>query len=324
MKNYKNFSLVFIRLLRGKETQISFSEKMGYGFNISSRWENGKKRILWEDILKLSQYFNWDISSVLESVTHSTYSKNPDAIEVTNNIFKNDMAFKQVEKKFTTQKIHRLRAGSIRLQFIDFLIILNCVYGREERFLNLLLGSDKVKEIYEGVGEHYEERSSYRDLVAKDPIYSVIVNCLKLGSYKRLEKHSDIFLADKIGIPEEEISFRVKYLLNVGIIEKNNEIFKQVFDDQHNDLGAHNKESSKSVSDYWRARASKSSANQNTPEAPLKHAFLIYQSNESLNEKVFEMTKNFYRDIQNLVNDEDLSSTTDSLSYIAIDLLNTN
>jgi len=320
MKNYKDFCAHFIKVLRGKETQSSFSEKMGYKFNVVSRWENNKKKVLWGDVLKLNQIFGWNVSKVLESVTHSEYSKNPNTQELLRGILKNDRSLKAVEKEFSKQKIFRLRAGSVRLQFNDFLKILNCVYGRDERFLNLLLGEETVKNIYKSLGECVDGRDVYRELVVEDPLYSLILNCIQIGAYQKLGEHSDEFVAKKIGLSEDQVSFRIEHLLRSGVLQKREGLYHKVNAERHHDLGARSdKSASKAVSRLLRAKSLEESDNQNKEESNLKHAFLIYPSNVKLNKEVFELTKNFYKDVQNLVNEVD-ASTTENLSYISLDI----
>lgn len=254
MNDYNAFSLELVKLIRGDESQVSFSEKMGYNLNISSKWETGQRRVLWSDFIGFCQFFEWSISEILESVTHSEYSKLPDSVEVVNKLLKNNKAIELLKDNFSDQKIRRLKSGKVRLQFCDFLQILKSVYGREERFLNILLGKASANELYSRIDKSFAIKTEYLKIVANDPMYSLILNCFKLGTYQKLDEHSDLFLSEIIGTTKDQISFRVKYLSDQNIILKVDKLYCSNIEDRHVDTGASGEEASRVLSTHWRKR----------------------------------------------------------------------
>ncbi len=321
MDYYQSIPPVLVKLVRRNENQISFSKKMGYNFNVVSKWEGNHRKFSWNDFIVFCKHFNWNISSVLESVTHSKYSKHPESNEVMNSLLKNDNSTLEARKIFSYQKIRRLKSGEVKLQLFEFLQTLSLIYGRVDRFLNLLLGEDTAAKLFMQIDQSFEIRQKYRNIISNDPLYSMVLSCLKLGSYQSLSEHSDSFLSNILDIDESHVKFRIEHLENENIIIKKDNLYLLNTGERHIDLGAEDKSASTALNFFWHQKILKACAEKNTDPNFFKQAFLIYQSNQDLDQKVFELTKNFYRDLKNLADSVELSST-DRLTYLAIDIFN--
>ena len=57
--DFKRIVQIFLKEVRGSETQESLSEKLETSFNIFSRWENGARGFYWNDFVLLASLSNF-------------------------------------------------------------------------------------------------------------------------------------------------------------------------------------------------------------------------------------------------------------------------
>lgn len=307
--DFKRIVQIFLKEVRGSETQESLSEKLETSFNIFSRWENGARGFYWNDFVLLASLTGWNIAEALNDVIHSELSSAPESHQVVQ-LLAIPSARAVLEKEFSMQKVNRLAAGKSKLLFSDFLFMLELLFGRAQRFLNHFLTTHQQKSL----GAYFSPLDKYCDLMAQDPRFGLLKILLSLNSYKSLPEHSDAFLEQILGLPEREIKRGLGILEDVGLIQKEGSKF--VTKSEYVDTGARSRELSRTISSHFRNRISASVA-ESSPD--VLSSYIVYGTNPELEEKVFELCKNFYMDVKNVVSQyEDKSQ--ENVRYIGIDL----
>ncbi len=243
---------------------------------------------------------------LFKDVTHFEVSVSPAQAEVLQ-IFNSTSSVELIKKELGKARVTRLFRGNSRLRFDEFLTMLDVVFGRVNRLIDLLNlpRKDESNEIV------------YLKLLANDPVLILIRNVIDLGSYKKLPFHSDEFVAKILGMPLAAVEPRVKMLEECGAIRKQDGLFVQAL--KPTDTGR-NKSSSVGVASFMRQRAIQRVGRNSAPHPKLKQAYLIYASNSKLEEEVFRLARQFYIDVRNLVQNFP-NEQTDQVGYFSIDLM---
>lgn len=309
--NFKEMTQVFLKKIRGNDTQESLSLQMNYNFNVYSRWETGARGFYWDDFLKLGEIKSIPIHKILNSVIHSDLQKAPSAQEVLTLIIA-PSARPVIEKYFSAQKINRLLAGVSNLLFSDFLIILEVVFGRAQRFIGNMV---ETNELTASTPE-FTIFDQYLNLMAENARIGLLAFALNLKGYKESPKHSDDFLVKTLQLPQEKVASAIQTMEQIGIIKKEGQHF--VSTQTYIDTGSRGPEISRKVMTQFRSEVLSQSQSAETRENVLG-AYLAYPSNPELDKQVFEICKKFYMDIKNLTAQFE-QQPAESLKYIGIDI----
>jgi hypothetical protein len=310
--DYTQLASLFIKSIRGEQTQESLSQDLSSNFNIVNRWETGQRGFYWSDFISLATVKEWNISSAMKHVTHFEFSKLPESFEILNHIL-SPSSRDLLKNHFSIQKINRLAAGRSKLLFSDFLFILDCLYGRSERFLfHFLEGQDASI-----LSAFYSDKNAYRESLGLDPLLSLLRIVLSLEIYQSLPSHSDLILAKILSSTPDRIRAALDTLENFEVISKNGKLYE--VKNEFLDTGAQKKSNSRKVMNHWRNQILLSAENTEVDNPDLLSAHLMYATNAALEEKVFELCRKFYIDLKNLVG-ADEGAAKDSIRFVGIDL----
>lgn len=295
-KNQNKFleiTQTFLKLIRGNATQEIFSEGFNKSFNISNRWESGRRQFYWIDFLEIARKKQWDVGHGLKEVSHFDFSKYPDAHQFIEK-FLTPTATDILKSVFSSQKLNRLASARSKLVFSDFLVIIEILYGRSQRFLNVFLDKDQQLKI----SKFYHTENDLTEMAASNPIAPLIQMALSLKEYKNMPSHSNSFFTRIIDCNETEVDHLLKSMQQRGLIEKINSHYKMT--NNYIDTGANDRNNSKKIANYWRKKISQA-AEENLENGKLLSAYIMYATNQELESKIFELSRKFYMDVKNLV-----------------------
>lgn len=309
-QKYQDLSLRLVRLFKGNQSQADLSRKLGSTFNIVNRWETGSRKFYWEDFLQLCALEGIEVETVLEGVTNFTFQANPSGAEVFEKIVGClDPAL--LQKSFSTGQLQRLRSGETKLVMADFLQILDLAFGRSPRFFALLFPESDLSRTLQ------TETVDYIQLAASDINYSLLKQALSLKCYSALESHSSQHLAELLDLNEKQVDDYLQNLISVGVIEMSNNIYriKEAFVDTR--LGG--KEASDQILNSLKKRLMQSRELGVVERGRSKSAYLTYPTNAALEEKVFELTNQYYVEVTALIRDEEKKDLKDTIGFLSID-----
>lgn len=310
--NFQNVTSLFIKTIRGEQSQDSLSHDLEANFNIVGRWETGQRGFYWEDFLSLADLKNWQLAKALEDVTHFKFLARPSGGEVLSEIIL-PSSRELLKSHFSSQKMSRLMTDQSKLLFNDFLLIIEVLYGRSQRFLNFFMPKGVIGQF----DPLYSQTDNYGDFLANDPRISLLSMVLTLKAYKDLPSHSDEFVAGVMNMPVEEVKAKLGLLSQTGAIVMEGTHYRT--NSAFVDTGASNKKSSASIVDYWRQQICEYTES-GKGRSDLVSAYLLYETSPELEEKVFELCRNFYMDVKNLLTEFEGKNDKSNMRFMLIDL----
>lgn len=311
--NFQNVTSLFIKTIRGSQSQDSLSQELEANFNIVGRWETGQRGFYWEDFLSLADLKNWQVSQALEDVAHFKFLKRPSGGEVLSEIII-PSSRELLKVHFSSQKIGRLMTDQSKLLFSDFLLIIEVLYGRSQRFLNFFMPKGMSAQF----DPLYSQTDSYGDFISNDPRLSLLSMVLALKAYRELPSHSDEFVAGVMNMPVEEVKAKLELLTRTGAILMEGAHYKA--NSAFVDTGATNKKSSASIVDYWRQQICEYTESEPKVRSDILSAYLLYETSPELDEKVFDLCRNFYMDVKNLLTEFEQKNDKSNMRLMLVDL----
>lgn len=313
--DFKDKAQELIRFLRSKQSTHQMSVDLKFTYNIVSRWESGIKNILWADIVAICKLREIDLQKVLEDLCGIKTNEGLAGKDIVDFFIRTFSPTTYLRKHISAQKLRRLQLGKTQLTLNDFLVILEVCTARSERFFSLLLGSDPLRSL-ENV-----RLKDYTKIAETVPIAPAIRSYLQLEEYRHSPKHSDIQISLALGLKAAQVKEVINALVKSEAIH---------FKGQHyiNNLAfvdlraGSRKETSRAVHRYWRDQISKSLAESGAePSSRVQSAFLIYETNDSLERELFELSNRFYLEFCNTVKKHE-GDEFSNLKFMNIEFMN--
>ena len=198
-------------------------------------------------------------------------------------------------------------------------MMLEIIYGRALRFLNKLLPSDS-----EGIlNVHFSPKKYLADIFSEDPVIMILHKLMSLKVYKNQKSHSNSFLAKLLNLSEEQVIQKLQTLEEAGLISRESDEDLYLAQLRPLDTGIKSAHASRKITNYYKEKILQKAMESPTPDdvnPTLTSAYLLYTTNPALEEKVFNLCRQFYIDLNNLVNSEALHIEPENIRYIGIDL----
>lgn len=221
--NYGALGQELIRAMRGAHSQVAVSRWLGYTTNAVYRWESG------QDAPTAAQFFNFaqrckvDLASALQRFFRgSAYA----LVELTD---PNGVAalLRQLRGKVPIATI-AVRAGATRSQVSRWLS--GATQPRLPQFLAVLEASclrlvDFVAELVDpallpSVSEAHRALEASRQAAHRAPWTQAILRCFELSDFNVKAEQTARWIAQRINVPEAEVSTCLTLLESTGQIEK--------------------------------------------------------------------------------------------------------
>lgn len=300
-----------IRDIRGKRSQAELSKELNSSFNLVNRWETGTRDFYWKDFLQLSEVQGVSVKNLLNEMTGLIFAEEPSDQEVFN-LLTDGVASERLNSCLSKGQVHRLKNGTSKLKFSDFLEILEMAYGRSERFIRFIFGD----QLSDGMALYFSSSKDYAQLAASDITYTLLRLSLSLKPYLDLPEHSSQILADLLGLSNQEIEQRLETLLALGVIEKSGTHYSPA----HNfvDIRAGGREASAKTMSLWRKKIAEHGELPVEEQKRLKTAFFVYRTNREIEKQIFELTNKFYVELTGLIRQYE-EANAETLQFMSIE-----
>lgn len=310
--DFENIITTFLKIIKGKDSANSISTQLGHSFNLYSRWENNSKVIYWNDLLQLSELRNIPLLKNLNLMFNLDFKALPESPELLSGILSNDEFSKVVLEHFSYQKIKRLEAGDSKLSLKDFLLIIELVYGKSERFVSTLIPQDQVSAIL----EVYGKSGDYSRYVSCNPKIAIVRMCLALTAYKELPEHDSGFIANLVGMTAGEVDTIMKILEEVQMVEKPEKHF--VTSSKHVENLVSGKEVALEISNRWRNVISEH-AKDKLRDGRHQNSYVVYPTNTEIEKDVYKLASEFMNNLRNLIRNHPSNEQLDTIRVINLD-----
>jgi len=283
-----------LRAMRSKRSQNVVNRKLGYSFNQVSRWESGRKRILWTEFLKFAHVCNSDIQG---PVARSFGYLGP--LEQTDNLVKhlvgNCKKSEIIESiECSRFQLSRWLAGKQVPTLAHVLGLADLTYRSLPQFLSSFVDIKKIPTLY----ERYEREVIEKNLIYEHPYTASILHSLSLKSYKSLPKHEEGFLAKYLGISLEAERTAIKELKRIRRIRRKRGLY--VAEEKTFDISG-NFDGGRRIRMYWAEESRKFLASlREAPQRSLGGINVFSLSDQAL-QKISEKYFVFFQDVRQII-----------------------
>jgi len=224
MLDYEAISKDFLRLLRGPRSQVAFSRRLRYQSNVSYTWESGRRwptasTTLWAatrvgiDIPALFRLYlraepDWlgeelDFEQLVPAFLNHLRGRTPIGV----------LASRTGKSRFA---VSRWLKGQTEPRLPDFFRMIECSSFRLLDFLRLFGDLEALPSVRAA----WLKLEKGRRLYFEQPWSQAVLLALELEEYIQLPKHSDDWLATRLGISLDVVQECVQALVDTGQIRR--------------------------------------------------------------------------------------------------------
>ena len=284
-----------IRAIRAHRSQNTINKRLKFKFNQVSRWETGRKRILWNEFVDLCKACHIDAGKAMNRATGF-----PGRAKDTGGIFRHLLAETEV-KAFAARlgvsrpTLSRWLLGSVNPPLCQVLKALQVSSKSLFLFLEVIVDLNELPSLQ----AQYKSYLSTCDLERRIPEVGAILRCFDLATYQENISHAEGFIAKTLGISVAKEQEWILILESAGLIFRlPNGSYRPttLHTDTRGDF-----EASRRLRIYWLNNAREALSSLSEPPPPDEaFGYLIYcvsqEDKKQIITKYFELF-NFIRDI---------------------------
>lgn len=238
--------------MRGSQSQIDMSRRLGYSYNQMHKWESGTKRIKWTDFDDLCAVLGIDLSSAFRSSFQVGELDTSDPGKVFETLHNMVPTYSLADlAKYLHSHISVIRRWAKGESNPDLEMVLRLIDLRPNilsTFLSKIVDVNRVPSLK----SIYDTEAKLREFESLFPYACTIELCVGLEDYKKLEVHSNEFIAERVGLPVDTVRKTIGLLVAQGrLVLKSGKYvpdFKPI--NMHGDLAAISR-----VNKYWIERS---------------------------------------------------------------------
>ena len=215
---YSQLSREILQQLRGGESQLQVSRRLGYSYNQVGKWESGHTCFYWQDFVHLCQIQKIDWQSSLREIFMICSDVDLDQTPIIQ-ILRDFYGYRDVSElarhmSKSLSSARRLLTDQVKVDFADVLSLLG------QRPLQLLIWLEKFLEVSKL--HSLQAKLQYRQLIyqglLKFPWAPEVNAALQLEGYRELPSHSSEWLANKTKLSLSHVEIAVRELESTGHI----------------------------------------------------------------------------------------------------------
>lgn len=227
--NVKKFKVHLLKYLRGRQSQLQFSKRLGFGFNQYAKWEKQEKRFNWNDFLNLSKHKKIDVSKILSRLYDIPLnSLAPEGLTSSHIISRlKDYYFRDAIELSSFLKIHPSRLNRYLLGTHDaqFETVIKLLLMRPHIFLKFL-SEIKCLDAFPLLKKEklFLEKTMHEDMLF--PYASSVQHFIATKTYQTLPEHRSDILAQHLNLSELQVNFAIAESVRNNIIHFDGKKYK--------------------------------------------------------------------------------------------------
>lgn len=291
----KNLSCELVRALRGKLSQGQLNKKLNFETNQLHRWEKGHSRISWNEFTNLADVLDINLPHLFTS--YFRFNDNHEDIpKFLKHLFAGQSVGRIGKKVGITEgKLRRIFKGDTEINLDDFLKILFSLDPMESMaFSHDLVGNQKLPSL---VSEKKRIDSFVKEYYS-NPDLGLLLVCLTLPGYKKLNFHRDSWLSEASGISITEVHRLLSLTLKTGLTNK--EKGKYILSTfKMSDRGG--RSDMLKVRKHWMARAIKKIGKHSKRDA---FGSLVFTTSNQARDKIIARYLRFFEELKEIVEED--------------------
>lgn len=273
-----------VRAVRGRRSQAKINKKLGYSFNQIYNWESAHVQPSWIDFVRLCAVCGVDLKAVLSNL----FSFQGDAAQCAELLRAIAPAYEikriAASCKTSVSRVRRWTAGDSVPKLANILQLIDAVFLLE-RFIELLVGPDRVPSMTAAIGKHAVHRQLHR----RFPFTGAMLHALECANARR----SAAGLASMLGIDLTTVTEAIREAADAGLVTTRGHSL-QAAEADVNFAGDFTAMQAPSI--YWLRRALKYKESLTTQPATREDFFgyLVFPTNPASRKLVLEAYAAFF------------------------------
>ena len=311
--NFEGVCYELIRAIRAHRSQNTINKRLKLNFNQVSRWETGRKRILWNEFVDLCKVCKIDAGKAMNRATGF-----PGRAKDTGAIFRHLLAETEV-KAFAAHlgvsrpTLSRWLLGSVNPPLCEVLKALQASSKSLFLFLEVITDLNELPSLE----AQYKAYLTTCDLERKLPEVGAILRCFDLAPYQEHNSHAEGFVAKTLGISVAKEQEWIQILESAGLIFRlPNGSYRPttLHTDTRGDF-----EASRRLRIYWLNTAREALGSLSEPPPPEEaFGYLIYCVSQQDKKKIIAKYFEFFNFIRDLATRKDTRATEINILNIQI------
>lgn len=207
--------------IRGDLSQKQMSEKLGFKFNQYHKWESDLKWLRWDEFIDILKAANISYKKAFQTVF--AYRDDPRNVQQLFEALCADLTLKEIGLLVGHHEpiVRRWITKNISPSLETIFKLINERTNNLYEFIHQLTDIENVPTLK----LKYQETLAQKKVEAQFPFASAIEAALQLEDYKKLNKHSDKWISDRILVSEDLVKKAIVALVNANTISQENNKF---------------------------------------------------------------------------------------------------
>jgi transcriptional regulator with XRE-family HTH domain len=293
--DYDKLAVQVLKAIRGKVSQNTLSEKLGFDFNQFYKWETERKVIYLKDFISICNCLLLDLMTAINRNLFLDIRK-LNSHEIGYTILKIHSAKELLSSiKVSASTLSRWTSGDGDIRLSLFFEIIDLKFpGKLLPFLggivqleNIPLFADKVKD-----------QEKYLHAFTEQPLYSLIMIFLMIEDYQITNKSNSSYIASKLNVDESYAEELIKEMLQRNLVTKvDNKLV-------HNLLELEDFEGSMNGKDrnlYFLKYAAHYFQQKQRPDSLTAFSNLLFTVSTESFKEIAELTRNYNINVRNII-----------------------
>jgi transcriptional regulator with XRE-family HTH domain len=222
--DFNRLSMEVLRAMRGAQSQSAMSRRLGYASNVYYQWESGRRIPALTDVMKVASLGH---RSPVGTKMAQKLQK-PEGFGAMIAEMSEEQSLMQLADvlEISRSALSRWRSGKSVPTFPKFLHLVDLCTGRVIDFVELFADPHDLPS----VADEWHRISRFRALANLMPICIPTLSALKLADYLALPTHDDAWLAHRLGVSRDEMTFALERIGAEGAIRFNGTHYEAVRD----------------------------------------------------------------------------------------------
>ena len=212
--NLKQLRKEILTSLRGSFSQSYLNRRLGYTYNVVSKWESGHKRLLWLDFVQICEVLNIPLPNLLKR--YFCYAGKPNSsADLIKHLLGDQHDLKDLALKLDRSEVVIKRwLNHLAQPYLEDVLALIDLKGELPHFSKNLVGGSQLPSL-----DHlYTKYANGRELFYNHPKTPALLAYLELAEYKKLKEHKKGALSEKLDISAREEEQILNSLTELGLI----------------------------------------------------------------------------------------------------------
>lgn len=307
-RNIKLLEREILRRLRGQQSQEAMSRKLKSNFNVYGKWENGLKRLLWNDLIHILVARKLPISAALEDIYKiSGESRRIEASVIVSHFqhsyFSGDITRVADFLGITPSRAARWAAGKSQIPAQQ---VLSLMLHRPQLFI-LLLERLQLIDIRPEFAQELDRIKNLMKGQDRAPYNLAVLYFLDTDEYQKISVHDNLLISRKLQLSLEQVERALASLESHGAVAFNGT--KYDLKTRSFEYPASDYRQTIPMFNYWIYRSlcylqEKVLHNPST-EVPNASSFRVFSVSKKTAAKISEKIRQTHHEIVQLIKDSD-------------------